>query len=59
MIYHDVEAAYDWSGIVIRAGVNNLSDRDPPFSRGEGNTNEPTYRLLGRTYFLQLSYTMK
>jgi iron complex outermembrane recepter protein len=59
VIYHDVEASYDWSGIVIRAGVNNLSDRDPPFSRGEGNTNEPTYRLLGRTYFLQLSYTMK
>jgi iron complex outermembrane recepter protein len=59
VLYHDVEAAYDWSGIAIRAGINNLSDRDPPYSRGEGNTNEPTYRLLGRTYFLQVSWTSK
>ena len=58
-IYHDVEASYDWSGLVIRAGINNLTDRDPPYSRGEGNTNEATYRLLGRTYFLRVSFTLK
>jgi outer membrane receptor protein involved in Fe transport len=46
---------------VIRAGINNLTDRDPPFlsSGGEANTDPATYRLLGRTYFLQVSYAMK
>ena len=61
VVYHDLEASYRWSGIVIRAGINNLTDRDPPFlsSGGEANTRPATYRLLGRTYFLQVSYAMK
>ena len=59
MLYHDLDASYQWSGIVIRAGVNNLTDRDPPYSNGQANTNTATYRLLGRTYFLQVSYAMK
>jgi len=59
VVYHDVQASYEWRGIVIRAGLNNLTNRDPPYSAGEGNTNEATYRLLGRTYFLQLRYAVK
>ncbi len=60
VFYHDLDASYQWGGIVIRAGVNNLTDRDPPYHlTGQANTNPATYRLLGRTYFLQLSYAMK
>ena len=60
VVYQDVEASYQWSGIVIRAGINNLTDRDPPFlSSGAANTYPETYRLLGRTYFLQLSYAVE
>ena len=60
VLYHDLDASYRWGGIVIRAGINNLTDHDPPYlGAGEANTNTPTYRLLGRTYFLQVSYAMK
>jgi outer membrane receptor protein involved in Fe transport len=59
VLYHDVDASYQWGGIVVRAGVNNLADRDPPYGNGQANTNTATYRLLGRTYFLQVSYAMK
>jgi iron complex outermembrane recepter protein len=59
VIYQDVDASFQWRGIAIRAGINNLSDRDPPYlGAGEANTNTPTYRLLGRTYFLRVSYAM-
>jgi iron complex outermembrane receptor protein len=59
--YQDVEGSYQWSGLTIRAGVNNLSDRDPPFlsSGAEANTVPASYRPLGRTYFLQLGYAVK
>jgi iron complex outermembrane recepter protein len=61
VLYHDLDASYQWGGIVIRTGVNNLTDRDPPYLTGaaQANTNQGTYRLLGRTYFLQVSYAMK
>ena len=60
VLYHDLDASYQWGGIAIRAGVNNLTDRDPPYLfAGQANTNPATYRLLGRTYFLQVSYAMK
>ena len=59
VLYHDIDASYQWSGVVIRAGVNNLTDRDPPYLDEQSNTNTATYRLLGRTYFLQVSYAMK
>jgi iron complex outermembrane recepter protein len=60
VFYHDLDASYQWGGVAIRAGVNNLTDEDPPYLlTGEANTNTATYRLLGRTYFLQVSYAMK
>jgi len=45
----------------IQAGSAYLTDHDPPFlsSGGEANTFPATYRLLGRTYFLQLGYALK
>ena len=59
VFYHDVDASVAWRNIVLRAGVTNLTDEDPPYLNAEANTNPATYRLLGRTYFLQLSYAMK
>ena len=60
VFYHDLDASYQWGGIAIRAGINNLTDRNPPYlGAGEANTNTPTYRLLGRTYFLQVRYALK
>ena len=57
IVYHDLAASYRWNGIVLHAGINNVTDRDPPFfsAGGDGNTDAATYRVLGRTYFLQLS----
>ena len=42
---------------MLHAGINYVTDRDPPFfsAGGDGNTDAATYRVLGRTYFLQLS----
>jgi iron complex outermembrane receptor protein len=60
VLYDDLDASYQWGGIVLRAGVNNLTDRDPPYLiTGQANTDQATYRLLGRTYFLQVSYAIK
>jgi iron complex outermembrane receptor protein len=49
----------------VRAGVNNLFDKDPPFlpaadvSGAAGSFNTfPTYDLLGRTFFLSVSATL-
>jgi len=44
----------------LRAGVNNLLDKDPPFLPGEvsgaagGLNTFPTYDLLGREIFVAL-----
>ena len=57
VLYHDVEFAYRWRDLGLRAGVSNLSDQDPPFlNEGAANTDPATYRLLGRTWFMQLEF---
>ena len=57
VLYHDVEFAYRWRDLGLRAGVSNLSDEDPPFlNEGAANTDPATYRLLGRTWFMQLEF---
>jgi outer membrane receptor protein involved in Fe transport len=58
VIYHDIETLYELGTFAVHAGVNNLTDRNPPYLDVEGNTNPALYRLLGRTYFLQLRYTL-
>ena len=56
-VYHDAEFAYRWHALDMRAGVNNLTGQEPPFLNGGGaNTDPATYRLLGRTWFVQLEY---
>ena len=49
-------------GVVLRAGINNLFDKDPPaimggllFENGNGNTFPSTYDPLGRMFFVGLS----
>ena len=60
VLYHDVEFAYQWRNLGLRAGVNNLSARDPPFINGGfANTDPATYRLLGRTWFMHLVYALE
>lgn len=45
--------------LLLRAGVNNLFDKDPPYYTDpiDQNTDPFTYDLLGRRYFLKATYT--
>jgi outer membrane receptor protein involved in Fe transport len=59
MLYHDVEGRYEFdNGITVRAAITNLTDEDPPFVNmaSPANTDPGAYRLLGRTFFLELRY---
>ncbi len=58
-LYHDVEAQYEFdTGVSLRAAITNVTNEDPPFVNlaSAANTDAGTYRLLGRTYFLELRY---
>ncbi len=58
-LYHDLEARYEFdNGITVRTAITNLTDEDPPFVNlmSIANTDAGTYRLLGRSYFLELRY---
>jgi outer membrane receptor protein involved in Fe transport len=58
--YLDLSATWKFlPGMEVRAGVNNVFDKDPPFvpsadiSSASGNVNSyPTYDLLGRELFV-------
>ncbi|MGD8356617.1 MAG: TonB-dependent receptor [Lysobacterales bacterium] len=57
--YLDLGFAYWWdNGLLLRAGVNNLTDKDPPFmgDQNENNTDALMYDVFGRTYFVNLRY---
>ena len=62
--YLDLEASYEFQprrlqGLVLRAGVQNLTDRGPPvFPSAVGaNTDPSQYDVLGRRYFVSLNDT--
>jgi len=58
--YHSLEGSYRFTEkIVLRGGVNNLFDEDPPYYTDpiDQNTDPFTYDLLGRRYFVKASYT--
>jgi iron complex outermembrane receptor protein len=62
VLYHDVEAGFEFdNGVRVRAAITNVLDEDPPYVNGGSltNTDDATYRLLGRTYFLELRYALK
>jgi outer membrane receptor protein involved in Fe transport len=60
-LYHDIEAGFSFdSGVAVRAAITNVTDEDPPYLNvAPGNTDVATYRLLGRTYFLELRYQVQ
>jgi iron complex outermembrane receptor protein len=58
VLYHDIEAGFKFdAGVTVRAVITNVTDEDPPYLNiTPANTDVSTYRLLGRTYFLELRY---
>ena len=58
--YHSLEGSLRLGeDLLLRAGVNNLFDKDPPYYTDpiDQNTDPFTYDLLGRRYFLKATYT--
>ena len=54
--YLDLQATYNvWKGVQLRAGVNNVLDKDPPiindFAAPGGSTTYPTYDEFGRVLY--------
>lgn len=58
VLYHDIETGFEFGpGVSVRAAITNVTDEDPPYLNiAPANTDAATYRLLGRTYFLELRY---
>ena len=61
VLYHDIEAGFRFdSGVTVRAAITNVTDEDPPYLNiAPANTDVATYRLLGRSYFLELRYQVE
>jgi outer membrane receptor protein involved in Fe transport len=61
VLYHDIEAGFKFdSGVTVRAVITNVTDEDPPYLNiAPANTDASTYRLLGRSYFLELRYQVE
>ena len=61
--YQDVRLQYRMDpGPIISIAVNNLAGTDPPrvnFHRVGGNTDTAAYPLLGRTYYVSLTYRIE
>ncbi|HET7083351.1 MAG TPA: TonB-dependent receptor [Rhizomicrobium sp.] len=66
LVYHNISASYDlpeWGpvkGAMITMGINNLFDKDPPFtvedSVGKNNTISGPYDEIGRFFFTRLTF---
>jgi len=60
VMYHHLEGSFRLSeNLMLRGGINNLFDKDPPYYTDpiDQNTDPFTYDLLGRRYFMKVSYT--
>lgn len=63
--YLDLTFGYTFSnaleGLRLRAGVTNLTDKDPIIypSNQQSNTDPSTYDVLGRRYFVAATYTFQ
>ncbi len=60
VMYHHLEGSIRLSDkLVLRGGINNLFDKDPPYYTDpiDQNTDPFTYDLLGRRYFMKATYT--
>jgi outer membrane receptor protein involved in Fe transport len=59
VLYHDIEGRYEFgNSVTLRAAITNFTDEDPPYVNlvSAANTDPGTYRLLGRSFFLELRY---
>lgn len=55
--YIDIALQYDYEGIGIIVGAQNVLDQDPPFFlEGGQNANTSSYDFSGRFFFTRLSY---
>jgi outer membrane receptor protein involved in Fe transport len=61
VLYHDIEAGFRFDGgVSVRAAITNVTDEEPPYLNiAPANTDVATYRLLGRSYFLELRYQVE
>jgi iron complex outermembrane recepter protein len=61
VLYHDIQAGFEFgTGGTVRAAITNITDEDPPYVNiPPANTDVATYRLLGRSYFLELRYQIQ
>ena len=66
MSYYDLTLGYDFAdvnnalaGLRVRGGITNLTDEDPIVypSQQQANTDPASYDVLGRRWFLNLTYT--
>ncbi|MBY5921156.1 TonB-dependent receptor domain-containing protein [Ferrimonas balearica] len=60
VVYHDITANYQFATQTkLSVGITNLTDELPPYIEPafNGNTDESTYRLFGRSYFVRISQT--
>ncbi len=58
--YHSLEGSLRLTEkFVLRGGINNLFDKDPPYYTDaiDQNTDPFTYDLLGRRFFVKATYT--
>ena len=59
VMYHNLEGSLRLTEkFVLRGGINNLFDKDPPYYTDaiDQNTDPFTYDLLGRRFFMKASY---
>jgi outer membrane receptor protein involved in Fe transport len=57
--YFDLGLAWEWDfGLLLRLGINNLTDKEPPLmgNAQANNTDALMYDVYGRTYYLNLRY---
>ena len=57
VFYHDLVATYGWRGITLIGGIDNVTDRDPPFHPGfRVNADFDQYDVLGRLFYLKTQF---
>lgn len=57
-VYHDISATYNFStNSIVSVGIDNVTDEMPPYIENgfNANTDESTYRLFGRGYFVKFT----
>jgi iron complex outermembrane recepter protein len=57
-LYHDISATYNFStNSIVSVGIDNVTNELPPYIENgfNANTDESTYRLFGRGYFVKFT----